>query len=35
MFIPTTPLHPYTEYFTVKYGQEMDLAPVIAMSFMC
>ena len=30
MFI-TTP----TEYFTVKSGQVMDLAPVIAENFMC
>ena len=29
MSIPTP-----TEYFTVKSGQEMDLAPVIAMNFM-
>ena len=24
-----------TEYFTVKSGQEIDLAPVIAVNFMC
>ena len=30
MLIPTP-----TKYFTVKFGQEMDLAPVIAMNFMC
>ena len=29
-FIPTP-----TEYVTVKSGQEMDLAPVIAMNCMC
>ena len=29
-------LHPIPiEYFAIKFGQEMDLAPVIAMSFMC
>ena len=30
MFIPTP-----TEDFTVKSGQEMDLAPVNAMNFLC
>ena len=29
MFIPTP-----TEYFTIKFGQEMDLASVITMNFM-
>ena len=36
MFIPTTSQHPQpTEYSTVRSGQEMDLAPVIVMIFMC
>ena len=37
MFIPTTSRHPYPYrvFYTVRSGQEMDLAPVIAMDFMC
>ena len=33
MFIP--PISTLTEYFTVKSGQDMDLAPVLARNFFC
>ena len=36
MFIPNTSQHSHpSEYFIVKSGQEIGLAPVIAMNFMC
>ena len=36
MFIPPHPSIPIPyQYFTVRSGQEMDLAPVIAINFMC